>query len=158
MRGLAPPILRFFGFRRVLVFNGLLTAASFLAYGLIHRTTPHWLIILVVAVGGFFRSLQFTSISALAYAELEESQLSPASTTSSMMVQLSQSIGVGLSAALLNTFMHGKGELQLSAETIAVVFVIMGLATGLSIFWFVRLPANAGESINGKPEVRNTAP
>ena len=101
MKTAAPPILRRFGFRSVLLVNAFIVAASFMAYALFRPDWPHWAIAVVLGVGGFFRSLQFTSLNGMAYADIDQDQMSKAATTSSMAQQLVQSIGIGLSASLL---------------------------------------------------------
>jgi len=59
MKTTAPPIIRHFGFRRVLVINTVITSVILMAYALFTAATPHVLVILVLFTGGFFRSLQF---------------------------------------------------------------------------------------------------
>src|SRR5262245_15062245 len=60
-----------FGFRRLLIVNGVLASAVLLASALFTAATPHLLIMGVLLFGGFLRSLQFTSLSAITYADLE---------------------------------------------------------------------------------------
>jgi EmrB/QacA subfamily drug resistance transporter len=150
MKTAAPPILRRFGFRTVLVVNAFVVAASFLAYSLFQPSTPHWLIMAVLAVGGFFRSLQFTSLNGMAYADIDAAQMSRASTTASMAQQLVQSVGVGLAAMLLHFLTVWRGEPQITAGTVGPAFAIMGAITLVSLAWFLRLPADAGDELNGR--------
>jgi EmrB/QacA subfamily drug resistance transporter len=150
MKTTAPPILRRFGFRSVLVVNGLVVAASFMAYGFFKPTTPHWLIMLVLAVGGFFRSLQFTSLNGMAYAEVEQHQMSRASTNASMMQQLVQSVGIGFAAMLLHLLMRWQGQTHLTAESIGPAFLIIGALTLVSLAWFIPLPRDAGDEMNSR--------
>ena len=60
------------------------------------------MIIATLLVGGFFRSLQFTSLNTLAYADIAEPAMSHATTLSSVAQQLSLTFGVGLGALLLH--------------------------------------------------------
>lgn len=148
MKTTAPPILRRFGFRSVLLVNAVFVALSFMSYGLFTPVTPHWLIMTVLAVGGFFRSLQFTSLNGMAFAEVDQDRMSRASTTSSMVQQLVQSIGIGLAASLLHLLMQLRGETHLTAQAVSPAFLIIGLITLVSMAWFVRLPADAGDEMN----------
>jgi len=150
MKTTAPPILRRFGFRTVLSVNAAIVAVSFMAYGLFKPSTPHVLIMTVLAIGGFFRSLQFTSLNGMAFAEIEQEQMSRASTTSSMVQQLVQSIGAGMAATLLHMLMLAHHQTTITAQTIAPAFVIMGAVTFISFFFFIRLPKNAGDEMNGR--------
>jgi EmrB/QacA subfamily drug resistance transporter len=150
MKTTAPPILRRFGFRTVLVANGVICAATFMIYALFKIDTPHWLIMIALAVGGFFRSLQFTSLNGMAYADLDQSQMSRGATTASMAQQFIQSVAIGLAATLLHFLMVARGETHLTGATVAPAFAIIGAATLVSLFWFVRLPANAGDEMNNR--------
>ena len=150
MKTTAPPILRRYGFRTVLIVNAVIVGVSFMAYGLFKPSTPHWIMLMVLAIGGFFRSLQFTSLNGMAYAEIEQHQMSRASTTSSMAQQLVQSIGIGLAALLLHMLMVSKGQTHMTAATIAPAFVIIGAITFISILFFIPLPKNAGDEMNGR--------
>ncbi|MFN9927985.1 MAG: MFS transporter [Phenylobacterium sp.] len=150
MKTTAPPILRRFGFRSVLLVNAVIVGLSFMAYALFTPDWPHWAIMVVLGVGGFFRSLQFTALNGMAYAEIDEAEMSRATTTSSMMQQLVQSIGVGLSASLLAWLMRLHGETQLTVETVAPAFIILGLLTMISMAWFFRLAPDAGDEMNSR--------
>lgn len=150
MKTTAPPILRRYGFRTVLIVNAVIVGLSFMAYGLFKPSTPHWIILTVLAIGGFFRSLQFTSLNGMAYAEVEQDRMSRASTTSSMAQQLVQSVGIGIAATLLHALMVAQGQTRMTAETIAPAFVIIGAITFISLAFFIPLPRNAGDEMNGR--------
>jgi EmrB/QacA subfamily drug resistance transporter len=150
MKTAAPPILRRFGFRTVLMVNAVIVGASFMSYALFRPDWPHWAIMVILGVGGFFRSLQFTSLNGMAYADIEQDEMSRASTTSAMVQQLVQSIGIGLSASLLHVLMQLHGTTKLTAEVVTPAFIIAGLFTMISMLWFVRLPPDAGDEMNGR--------
>jgi len=150
MKTTAPPILRRFGFRSVLVANGVICAATFMVYAFFRIGTPQWVIMTTLAVGGFFRSLQFTSLNGMAYADLEQAQMSRATTTASMAQQFMQSVSVGLAAALLHFLMKARGETHLTGPTVAPAFAIFGAATLVSMWWFWRLPRDAGDEMNNR--------
>ncbi|MDB5494830.1 MAG: transporter [Phenylobacterium sp.] len=150
MKTTAPPILRRFGFKQVLVSNGVICSLSFLAYAFFKPSTPHWLIMSVLAIGGFFRSLQFTSLNGLAFADIGQDRMSRASTTSSMVQQLVQSVGIGLAATLVQLISRWKGETRLAWDAVTPTFAVIGAVTFISIFWYVRLPADAGSELHGR--------
>jgi EmrB/QacA subfamily drug resistance transporter len=150
MKTTAPPILRRFGFRSVLVVNAVICAVTFMIYSFFKIDTPHWLIMLTLAVGGFFRSLQFTSLNGMAYADLDQSKMSRGTTTASMAQQFIQSVSVGLAATLLHFLMVSRGETHLTGATVAPAFAIIGAVTLVSLFWFIRLPADAGDEMNNR--------
>jgi EmrB/QacA subfamily drug resistance transporter len=150
MKTTAPPILRRFGFRSVLIVNGVICAATFMVYALFRVDTPHWLIMAALAVGGFFRSLQFTSLNGMAYADLEQEQMSRGATTASMAQQFMQSVSIGLAATLLHFLMVRRGESYLTWQAVSPAFAIIGAVTLGSLVWFVRLPRDAGDEMNNR--------
>jgi len=150
MKTTAPPILRRYGFRTVLIVNGLICAATYMIYAVFKIDTPHWIIMATLAIGGFFRSLQFTSLNGMAYADLEQDQMSRGTTTASIAQQFMQSVSIGLAATLLHFLMISRGETHLTGATVAPAFAIFGAGTLISLFWFARLPANAGDEMNNR--------
>ena len=150
MKTAAPPILRRFGFRTTLIVNGLICIVTFMSYSLFTIGTPHWVIMLTLALGGFFRSLEFTSINGMAYAELEKEQMGRATTTVAISQQIMQSVSIGISATLLHFLMVGRGETQLTWQAVSPSFAIISVVTFLGMFWFIRLPADAGDEMNSR--------
>lgn len=150
MKTAAPPILRRFGFRTVLLVNGVIVGVGFAVNALFDPSWPHWAIMAVLGVGGFFRSLQFSSLNGLAYADIEPDEMSRAATTASMVQQLVQSIGIGLSASLLHMLMTLQGETRLTVAVVGPAFAIAGAFTMISMLWFWRLPTDAGDEMNGR--------
>lgn len=150
MKTTAPPIIRFFGFRRVLVVNTIITAVILMAYSLFTASTPHVLIVMVLFSGGFFRSLQFTSLQALAFADVPQERMSRASSLSSMGQQLSQAVGVALAALALNVTLNLSGSARLTAATISPAFVVIGMISLLSLLFFLKLPHDAAAEVSGR--------
>jgi EmrB/QacA subfamily drug resistance transporter len=150
MKSVAPPILRRYGFRTTLLANAAIVWATFMVYALFKPTTPHWLIMVMLGVGGFFRSLQFTSLNGLAYADLEQHQMSRGSATASMVMQLTQSVGIGVSAAMLQVMLQLRHETHLTPGTVTPVFGVFAAVTLLSVPWFLRLSPDAGDEMNNR--------
>ncbi|MDD2795734.1 hypothetical protein [Acidocella sp.] len=94
--------MRRFGFRQVLIVNGLLTAASMAACTLLTPHTPHLLIVPVLFISGAFRSMQFTSLSALQFADVPPEYMTGASTLASMVSQLMMGMSAAFAAFALN--------------------------------------------------------
>ena len=151
MKTAAPPILRRFGFKRTLSVNAVVVALLFMAYALFKPGTPHWLIYGVLLTGGFFRSLQFTSLNGMAYADIDQPRMSRASTMSTMGQQLSQSIGIGLAAMLLRVFRARAHATHLTAAAISPTFIVIGFIALISTLFFITLPKDAGAELNGGP-------
>jgi EmrB/QacA subfamily drug resistance transporter len=152
MKFAAKPILRRFGFRRVLLANALLSAVSLAAIALFRPDTPHAAILAVLLVGGFFRSLQFTSINTLGYADIDQRRMSRATSFASMAQQLSLSAGVAVGAVVLHLAMAargGGGGGTLAAVDFVPAFLAVGACAGLSALAYLRLPADAGAEVSG---------
>lgn len=150
MKAVAPPIIRRFGFRTVLVGNGVISAFIMMSYALFRPETSHLLIICALLLGGFFRSLQFTALGTLAYADVEQESMSDASSLASMAQQLFLSLGVALAALLLHLSLGGRSVAQLSSHDFTAPFVITGVLAILSSFLFLRLDYHAGAEVSGR--------
>jgi EmrB/QacA subfamily drug resistance transporter len=144
---LAPAIIRRFGFRAVLLTSVLATALLTAAPGFFGRGTPILVILAVLAVAGFARSMQFTSTNTLAYADVAKPQISQASTLSTVVQQVGMSLGVSFGALVLS-LVRGH-DAVLSPDRFAIPFFVVGLTTLLAtpIYW--RLPVDAGAAIGG---------
>ncbi|HET7133583.1 MAG TPA: MFS transporter, partial [Gammaproteobacteria bacterium] len=101
MKTLAARVLKRFGFRRVLVVNALVASALLCSFGLFRPTTPNLVILATLLVSGFFRSLQFTSLNAISYAEVDPPRMGQASSMAGMLQQLSLALGVAIGGYLL---------------------------------------------------------
>jgi EmrB/QacA subfamily drug resistance transporter len=151
MKITAGPILKLFGFKRVLILNALISSAFVAVIGLFQPSTPHLLVLAVLLPGGFFRSLQFTSINTLGYADIERERMSRATSFASMMQQLSLTIGVGTGALLLNLSMAARGDPHLVAGDFTLAFFVVAILAALSALAYVPLAADAGAEVSGRP-------
>jgi EmrB/QacA subfamily drug resistance transporter len=158
MKLTAAPILRRFGFKRVLIVNALIGACFLAMNGLFEPSTPHLVILCILLAGGFFRSLQFTSVNTLAYADIERERLSRATSFASMMQQLSVSIGVGASALILHLTVAARGGERLAAGDFMPAFATIALIAAASALVYVRLPPDAGAEVSGRVPVIASRP
>src|SRR5579885_3604207 len=148
MKAVAPPIVRRFGFRGLLVGNGLISAASLAAYGLFRPSWPYAVIVGTLLLGGFFRSLQFTCINAIGYADVPPERMSRATSLSSAAQQLSLSMGVAIAAILLAVVKPDHARAGLAPVDFLPVFLAMAALSLLSLPFFLRLPADAGQEVS----------
>jgi len=149
MKTTAGPILRRFGFRRVLIGNAVVGGALLATYGLFGPLTPHWIILAVLIVSGYFRSLQFTSVNTIAYADMPRERMSRATSFASVGQQLSLSVGIGTGALLLHLTVTTRGDTHLAAMDFAPAFFALGLLAALSALVHVPLRADAGAEVSG---------
>jgi EmrB/QacA subfamily drug resistance transporter len=162
MKAVIPTILRRFGFRNTLTVNAVVSATFLGACAVFTPATPVYAMILVLLVGGFFRSLQFTSVNTIAYAEVEARQMSRATSLVSVAQQLSLSTGVAAGALVVETVLRFKGHAALTAEDFPPAFAIVAGISAASAFIFARLPATAGTELAArkaeKPDARKSDP
>ena len=126
MKTCAPPLIRRFGFKRILIGNGLIAAALYGAQALLRPDTPYALIFFTLFISGFFRSLQFTGINALSYSDINEAAMRNASTFSAMMQQLSLSIGAGTAALALHMTLAQRDGTVLQASDFQPAYLFIG--------------------------------
>ena len=143
------PTLRRFGFRSVLVVNGCLAGLSTAACALLAPTTAYAAIIAVLFIAGATRSMQFTALATLAFADVDAERRSSATTISSMSQQLSMVFGVAIAAGCLNVFQMWRGAPALGLADFHAALVVMGALVGLASLYFLILPPHAGAEVSG---------
>ena len=148
MRAVAKHILRIFGFRSVLIYNAIIAAGFIALCGSFNPSTPRVLMMCVIFFGGVFRTLEFTSINAIAYAEVTSSRMSDATSMSQMAVRISQSVGVALSALVLGMASGSASHLPIRAFSMA--FFTVGAICALSSVIFWQLSTQAGAEMAGR--------
>ncbi|MVW72438.1 MULTISPECIES: DHA2 family efflux MFS transporter permease subunit [unclassified Bordetella] len=150
MKFVATPIVQHFGFRRVLTINAVLTGLFIIACAAFTANTPVWLMIGILLAGGFFRSLQFTAINTLTYADMTPERMSRASSFAAMAQQLGISLGVGVAAVTLNLSMAARGQHTVSVSDVMIAFVVIGVLCSASTFSFRKLSRSAGAQLRAK--------
>ncbi len=153
MKPTAAPIIRRWGFRRVLIVNGIISAVILMLYALFRPSTPYVVIILTLFIGGFFRSLQFTCLGTLTYADVSPALMSNASTLASMVQQLSLSFGVTIAAMLLHLSLHLRGAHALATRDFVAAFIVTGVLSLISALLFLRLSSDAGWELSGHEQI-----
>jgi EmrB/QacA subfamily drug resistance transporter len=161
VKPLARGFLRRFGFRRLLIVNGVLASAVLLASALFTPTTPHLVLTAVLLAGGFLRSLQFTSLTAITYAEIEPRQVGSATGMASVGQQVSVSLGVAVGAMAVEVSEWARGHAVPETSDFSAAFVVVGLMSMVSALLMLRLPAGAGDEMSGRrlpPREASSAP
>jgi EmrB/QacA subfamily drug resistance transporter len=147
MKMAAVTILRRFGFRNILVTNALVSAGFLAAFATFTQTTPVAAMLALLVVGGFFRSLQFTSINTIAYAEIEPARISRATSLVSVGQQLSISSGVAIGALAVELTVRFRDSGPLEAADFPPAFLLVAAISALSVLIFARLPPDAGAEL-----------
>jgi EmrB/QacA subfamily drug resistance transporter len=141
--------IRRIGFRPLLIGATLLTGTFYASYGLFRPTTPHLLIFVVLLFGGLFNSLAMVTLNTLGYSDVPKPKMSRATALSSMAQQLSISVGVAFGASLLalTAHLHGGSAAHLMARDFSPAFVVVGMLTLCSLFFFVQLSHDEGAEL-----------
>jgi len=145
-----PGILRYLGYRRVLISNTVILGVLIMLFATIGVGTPVWLIVGQAFVFGFFTSLQYTSMNTLVYADVSEEQASSASTIASTMQQMAISFGVA-TASLATAFFIPDRFHASAPEMIHGIheaFLVLGGWTIISSFVFRELKDNDGGTVS----------
>ena len=131
-----------------------ITASSALSFlGRAPRSSPacrSWLMIAILLAGGFFRSLQFTAINTIAYAEIEPQLMSRATAITSVAQQLALSTGVAVGALIVEITLLLRQGTAMSAADFPPAFLFVAASTAAASLVFLRLPSDAGAELAGR--------
>ncbi len=155
MKIFTTPLLRRFGFRRVALAASAAAAAIIAGYGWLQPSTPLAGLLTVLFVYGLARSLQFTTLATLAYADVTDAQRAAASTLWSAAQQMTLGLGIAFGALCLRAS-AAMIHLQLPAPAAPFVledfrwaFVAGAALVMVSMVGYSRLPRDAGSGLGG---------
>jgi EmrB/QacA subfamily drug resistance transporter len=148
MKPFTTRVMQRWGFRPVLMINGILGVLAIAACALLDERMSWALILLTLFVGGLSRSMQFTLFNTLGFADIPKAQMSDASTLFSMFFQLSMAMGVAIGALLLRIAMNIHGHAE-HAETVdfQLTFLCVAVIAAIALLDNLRLSPGAGESV-----------
>jgi EmrB/QacA subfamily drug resistance transporter len=110
MKAFVIQVLRRFGFRRILIVNGIITAGSMALCATLTPATPIPVILAILFFHGACRSMEFTCMTTLAYTEIPPAKMSRANGFLSAVMQLSMGLGVAVGAITLRLVAHAHGH------------------------------------------------
>jgi EmrB/QacA subfamily drug resistance transporter len=151
MKSIVIPVLRRFGFRQIIVVNGIITAASIALCATLGPGTPVLLLLAILFFHGGCRSLEFTCMTTLAYTEISSTQMSRANGFLSAIIQLSMGMGVAVGAITLRLVAHANGHsaaLPHLRDFHIAILIMATLALG-PVLDALGLPPNAGAATSG---------
>ena len=147
----AEPVIKRFGYRRVLVTNTLLLGGFIAGFSLVDAQTPHLMILGYLALFGIVNSMQFTAMNTLTLGDLDDARASGGNSLLSVVMQLSMSLGVAAAGALLAAFATpvvipiasdvGPSNLL---HTFHATYICMGLLSALAAGIFFQLGRREG--------------
>ena len=148
MKSATTTVLRRFGFRRVLWVNGALCTMTLFACGLISPGDPLPVVCVLLFVAGMVRSMNFTAITTLAFADVPDDMRAGASALATMLQQVSMALAVALAASVL-----GASQALRDASTLALVdfrhgWFAIGLLMAAATLMTIRLDPLAGVAVS----------
>jgi len=147
MKAIAPRLLQRYGFRRVLVFNGMVACLLVSAPALFAFWAPVGFMLAVLFVGGLTRSLEFTCISSIIFADISEDQLSRASSFAATVQELSGTVGIAIAALVLQFGQRIDGADTLNSNHFVACFLVIGMLAVTSLTMFRRLDEGVGAGL-----------
>lgn len=143
------PILRTFGYKKLLVTNTFFVGLSLFSFTMINQNSSVFGIALLTFIFGFLISLQYSGINTLGYADIPADELSAATSIASTVQQISQSFGVALGALLLR--FYSDYSYTLTTTVFHDTFITMGLLTFFSSLIFIGLTPKDGHQMLSAP-------
>jgi len=149
MKALTAPIFRTFGYRHTLIGCGIATTLYLVACAALRPSWPIYMIYAVLLTGGVFRSVQFNAYGTLAYADIPSEKMSAATSFYTTLQQLSITLGVAISAALLSGIMDVEGHAQPTITDFTETFLIIAALAAAALPLSFGLTQLAGSELSG---------
>ena len=144
-------ILNKFGYRTTLMFNTFIIGFIIMSMAIPNIHQSVYLFIPLLAILGFFNSIQFTSMNTISIADLRQNMTSSGNSLISVNQQLAIGFGTAFGLIVLKLFEGDtsliKGEIH---NAFRYTFLVIGFLTILSGFVFRRLHFRDGENMNSQ--------
>jgi len=147
MKTVIPIILRRFGFRRALTVNALISATLVAACATFQPGVSFAWIVGILVIGGFFRSLEFTSLNTIAYADIDHRYMSRATSLVAVVQQVSIAVGVAIGALAVDLTLWARGHDTIMAADFQPAYLTIAVISGCAVFVFARMPVDAGAEL-----------
>lgn len=148
MKSITTPTLRRYGFSKVLLVNGALGALSIGAIALLSPATSRAMLYAVLLIAGMTRSMNFTTVNTLAFADVTPAQRAGAASLSALAQQLASTFAVTITTLGLAASQRWRGASALALPDFQWAFLGAGLLMAAGTLWMFRLPADAGAEIS----------
>ncbi|UPG88368.1 MFS transporter [Luteibacter aegosomaticola] len=149
MKATAAPVLRRWGFRATLVWNGVFSMLCIALCAAFRPDWPLWIIYAVLLFSGFFQSLQFSAYNTVAYADVPSERFSSATSFYTTFQQLMLSLGICVAAAALHVSVVWGGREHAALPDFSVAFLVVTFISLLAAPVSALLPKNAGAEMSG---------
>ncbi|SKA31796.1 MFS transporter [Consotaella salsifontis] len=150
MKFAAKPVLKRHGFRATLIWAAILSGLTTAGLGLLRPDYPVAIVLALLLVGGFFRSMFFTGVNTLAFADVPNERAGDATAMLAAAQQISIALGVALAGLILEIGIHLSGRETPAIATYSVAFILVGLLSASATLSFTPLGDDAGAEVAGR--------
>jgi EmrB/QacA subfamily drug resistance transporter len=150
MKAAGVPLLRRYGFRNVLMWNGLVATLFLMSSALFRPGWPLWAIYAMLLAGGFFQSLQFTAYNTVAYANISAKRMSAATSFYTTFQQLMLSAGICAAASVLSASATLRHHAVPTLADFSTTWIVLGIITLIAVPICALLPRNVGDDMAGR--------
>jgi hypothetical protein len=162
MKTVTSPILRLFGFRAVLLTNGAFNVLAALGCAALSPHTARFVVCAVLFFNGLFRSMQFTSLNTLAFADIPKPLMSRATSLYSMVTQMTMGTGVAVGAIFLRlgALLHPHAGKAPVLADFRFAFILVSIVIALGTIDCLGIAPDAGAEVSGhraSPKLRDEA-
>lgn len=149
-------VMRHFNFKSVLIVNGFMVVVFTLLTAFLLPTTPTILIVAVMFLSGMFRSMQFSSITTLAFADIPQPRMTAANTLYSTVQQMSTGMGIAMGAVFLRfSHMINGSTGNYTVPDFKLSFIFVAILGFISLYGYTKLSTDAGDIVRGKKKDNN---
>jgi EmrB/QacA subfamily drug resistance transporter len=144
-------IMRQYGFRRILIVNGLLVAAGFALCATLTPLTPTWLACALLFCCGLCRSMQYTALNTVGFADVPPESMTGATTLFSACQQLNAGIGIAFGAIALRVaeWVNGHAQTLPGPAEFTLALLFSAALALVAVTDSLRLREDAGAAISG---------
>ena len=145
-------IIRHFKFRSILLVNGFLVALFTFFTALLLPYTPVWIIVVTLFCSGLVRSMQFSSLTTLAFADIADRKMTSANTLYSTIQQMSTGMGIAVGAVALRfaNMIDGGVPGHYTVPDFRLAFIFVAAIGFLHLFGYTWLKPTAGNAVRIK--------
>ena len=151
LKAVATQTLRVVGFRTALVASGVLTGLGAMVLVTLTPMTPFWIIFVILLVAGAVRSIMFTAVVSMSYADVPAEEIGGATVLNTMLSNITSAVGVSSAAVVLNLSGAARGEAlgRLTLADFRVALVAMGVVGLAAVVFYLGLSKDAGAEVSG---------
>jgi EmrB/QacA subfamily drug resistance transporter len=148
MKPATSTVLNRVGFKTTVLVNGSIAIATILGCSLLTPETPKAVIVPLLFVSGLARSMQFTALNTLAFADVPQPRMSGANTLFSMLNQMASGLGIAIGAIALRlaSLLHPATEAA-STRDFQIAFLVIAVLAIVAMLDFRRLAPDAADAL-----------